>query len=160
MAEDKASLWFYGVRMCMLALTPCQYIHAFLPLSSIFDLSILWLFHSTQKPAQVSCIPLTSLSITFQLPLGLSLTFLKRIIKSDYLNFLIFHFVLHSLKSGLTSQYPRTFTEAVQIMVTHDVLITRFSAPVSVFIFLDLSAAFETIYFQLICRGSCGHLRQ
>ena len=74
--------------------------------------------------------------------------FLKRVIMSHGLSCLLFHPILHSLKSRLASQHcPQTFPEAVQVLVTHNVPVATFTAPVSVLIFLDFSAVFETVFY-------------
>lgn len=93
--------------------------------------------------------------------LSLFLMFLKRVITSHCLSCLLFHPILHSLKSGLASQNcPQTFPEAVQVLVTHNVPVATFTAPVSVLIFLDLSAVFEKVlYLPVHFQGRYCHLR-
>ena len=97
----------------------------------------------------------------FSSHLSLFLMFLKRVITSHCLSFLLFHPILHSLKSGLASQHcPQTFPEAVQVPVTHRVPVATFTAPVSVLIFLDLSAVFETVFYRPVhLQGRYFHLR-
>lgn len=85
-----------------------------------FDLSILWPFRSAWKPARVSCIPLSYFPWPPQSLFSSYLVFLKS--NQDRLsNFLILHFILHSLKPGLASRQPptpQTFPEAVQVMMS------------------------------------------
>lgn len=93
--------------------------------------------------------------------LNLFLMFPKRVITSHRLSCLLFHSILHSLKSGLASQHcPQTFPEAVHVLVTHNVPVATLTAPVSVLIFLDLSAVFETVFYLPVhFQGRYCHLR-